>query len=199
MSIRTHADGGPQRTQVTGRMLPPASLWLAALLAVTLLVGFAADPVQAAPRADNRDWNREGDTLAGAVGLHYGKIGGTGLAFRLPLRWFLYAQVAGGIWHTNDDQRHNVGVQLQYLLRQDARLRLFTGVGIASYYHREKTGTGPDGDIFAEKTDWNYGAGVGVEILQGSRWAWLFELDFVHEEDTGNTTVSPQAGLSYYW
>ena len=43
------------------------------------------------------------------------------------------------------------------------------------------------------------GAGVGVEVLQGSRWAWLVELDFVHEERTGNTTVSPQAGISYYW
>ena len=40
---------------------------------------------------------------------------------------------------------------------------------------------------------------VVVEVLQGSRWAWLVELDFVHEERTGNTTVSPQAGISYYW
>ena len=162
-----------------------------------LLLGATAGPAPAASRGDGRDWNRSGDTLGGAVGLHYGKIGGTGLAFRLPLQWFLYAQVAGGIWHTEDDQRHNLGVQLQYLLRQDARLRLFTAAGIAAYYHREKAG--PDGETWEENTDTNYGAGIGVEVLQGTRWAWLVELDFVHEESTGNTTISPQAGLSYYW
>ena len=194
MSIWTHAAGWTRRPTVT-RGMPHA----AALLLFTLLFVTMAGPAQAAPRADGRDWNREGDTMGGAVGLHYGKIGGTGLAFRVPLKWFLYAQVAGGVWNTSDDQRHNVGVQLQYLLRQDARMRLFTGVGVASYYHREKTGTGPDGDIFTEESDWNYGGGVGVEILQGTRWAWLVELDFVHEERTGNTTVSPQAGISYYW
>ncbi|MBK8166726.1 MAG: hypothetical protein IPK64_12355 [bacterium] len=153
----------------------------------------------AAARGDGRDWNRGGDTLGGAVGLHIGKIGGTGLAFRLPLEWFLYAQVAGGIWHTGDDQRHNLGLQVHYLLRQDSRLRLFTAVGTGFYYHREKTGVGPEGDIFVADTDWNYGAGIGIEVLQGPRWAWLLEFDFVHEERTGDTTVSPQVGLSYYW
>jgi hypothetical protein len=72
-------------------------------------------------------------------------------------------------------------------------------VGLANYYHREKTGTDVNGDIFVKDNDWNYGAGVGIEVLQGPRWSWLLELDFVHEERTGNTTVSPQAGLSYYW
>lgn len=168
-------------------------------LLVLVVITSTAVPASAGLRGDGRDWNREGDTLTGAVGLHYGKIGGTGLTFRVPLEWFLYAQVAGGVWHTGDSQRHNMGLQLHYLLRQDDRIRLFTGVGTAFYYHRKKTGVGPDGDIFAAGTDWNYGAGVGIEVLQGPRWAWLAELDFVHEERTGNTTVSPQAGVSYYW
>lgn len=177
------------------RALPAFTLAILATAAV-LSAPSAAD---AAFRGDGRDWNRGGDTLTGAVGLHYGKIGGTGLSFRLPVEWFLYAQAAGGIWHTGDDQRHNLGLQLHYLLRQDSHLRLFTAVGTAFYYHREKTGTGPDGDIFRADTDWNYGAGVGIEVLQGARWAWLLEMDFVHEERTGNTTVSPQLGVSYYW
>lgn len=165
----------------------------------TLVAAANVPPAQAAARSDGRDWNRGGDTLGGAVGLHMGKIGGTGLAFRLPLEWFLYAQVAGGIWHTGDDQRHNLGLQLHYLLRQDSRLRLFTAVGTAFYYHREKTGEVPGGDLHVADTDWNYGAGIGIEVLQGPRWAWLLEFDFVHEERTGDTTVSPQVGLSYYW
>lgn len=171
-----------------------------AIVGLLLAVALAAPaPARAAFRGDGRDWNRGGDTLTGAVGLHYGKIGGTGLSFRLPVEWFLYAQAAGGIWHSGDDQRHNLGLQLHYLLRQDSHLRLFTAVGTAFYYHREKTGVGPGGDIFVAGTDWNYGAGVGIEVLQGSRWAWLVEFDFVHEERTGDTTVSPQLGVSYYW
>lgn len=168
------------------------------VLAFLLALGSAL-PAAAAFRGDGRDWNRGGDTLTGAVGLHFGKIGGTGLSFRVPVEWFLYAQVAGGIWHTTDDQRHNLGLQLHYLLRQDSHLRLFTAVGAGFYHHREKTGVDAGGDVFVTDNDWNYGAGVGVEVLQGARWAWLVELDFVHEERTGNTTVSPQAGISYYW
>lgn len=187
MAIRTDAAGRFRRSNLAG------------LLLTMLLLAAAAGPAHAAAQGDGRDWNRGGDTLTGAVGLHYGKIGGTGLSFRVPLQWFLYAQVAGGVWHTSDDQRHNLGVQLHYLLRQDAHLRLFTGVGLANYYHREKTGTDVNGDIFVKDNDWNYGAGVGIEVLQGPRWSWLLELDFVHEERTGNTTVSPQAGLSFYW
>lgn len=170
---------------------------VAALAGALTLMTFG--PARAGGYDDGRDWNRDGDTLTGAVGLHAGKIGGTGLAFRMPVVWFLYAQATGGIWHTQDDQRHNLGLQAQYLLRQDTKMRLFTAVGMAAYYHREKTGTTVDGDVWQKKTDWNYGAGLGVEVLQGPRWAWLAELDFVHEERTGNTTVSPQAGISYYW
>ncbi|MBM4130611.1 hypothetical protein FJ250_06230 [bacterium] len=173
------------------------ALLIPLLLLLAVLAALAPRP--AAARGDARDWNRGGDTLAGAVGLHIGKIGGTGLAFRLPVEWFLYAQVAGGIWHSGDDQRHNLGLQLQYLLRQDSRLRLFTAIGTAFYYRREQIGSGPGGGVHSADTDWNYGAGVGIEVLQGPRWAWLLEFDFVHEERTGDTTVSPQAGVSYYW
>ena len=31
-----------------------------------------------------RDWNDSVDTLEGGIGLHYGKLGGHGLSFRLP-------------------------------------------------------------------------------------------------------------------
>ena len=185
MLIRPHTTG-------TSRWNLLRTLALAAF-ALALL---GPPPARAAARGDGRDWNRGGDTLTGAVGLHYGEIGGTGLSFRMPLQWFLYAQAAGGIWHSGDDQRHNLGLQLHYLLRQDARMRLFTAVGVGAYYHRQRVGTS---DAFDAKTDWNYGAGVGLEVLQGPRWAWLAEFDFVHQERTGNTTVAPQLGVHYYW
>lgn len=180
---------------MTDRRLRMAKL---SMLAAVTLAALTAAPALAAGRGDGRDWNRGGDTLTGAVGLHYGAIGGTGLSFRMPLQWFLYAQAAGGIWHSGDDQRHNLGLQLHYLLRQDSHLRLFTSVGTGFYYHRQRVGE-PALDEFEAKTDWNYGAGVGIEVLQGPRWAWLAEFDFVHEERTGNTTVAPQFGVHYYW
>ncbi len=192
MMDRPQFPGRPRRAHATRVMV-------AATVALALCSLLPAPAAQAAPRGDGRDWNRGGDTLTGAVGLHYGAIGGTGLSFRMPLQWYLYAQAAGGIWHSGDDQRHNLGLQLHYLLRQDSHLRLFTSVGTGFYYHRQRVEGALDADAFTAKTDWNYGAGVGVEVLQGPRWAWLAEFDFVHEERTGNTTVAPQLGVHYYW
>lgn len=146
-----------------------------------------------------RDWNKMGDTLEGAIGLHYGKLGGNGLSFRWPLRWYLYTQVGGGIWHTTDDQKHNLGLQLNYILRQDAHLRLFLGAGVGYFYHREKVGTEAGRDLWHKTKDWNTGAGVGIEYLLGPRVAVQGELDFVHEGSDGEIKVSPQVGIHYYW
>ena len=150
------------------------------MLAAVTLGTLAATPALAAGRGDGRDWNRGGDTLTGAVGLHYGAVGGTGLSFRMPLQWYLYAQAAGGIWHSGDDQRHNLGLQLHYLLRQDSHLRLFTGVGAGFYYHRQRVGE-PALDVFEAKTDWNYGAAfIAVlfnKVLQRPISGWEQKID----------------------
>ncbi len=158
------------------------------LLLLLVLLAVPAGP-SLAQQAAARDWNRAGDTLEGAIGLHYGKLGGNGLSFRLPVRWYLYLQMGGGIWHTTDDQKHNLGVQLNYLLRQDDRLRLYIGGGVGYFYHREKVGSSAGQDLWHKVQDWNTGAGVG---LQG-------ELDFVHTSDKGEIKVSPQVGVHYYW
>lgn len=171
-------------------------LLLAALL---LLMGAKAPGLAMAQDVSTRDWNRAGDTLEGAMGLHYGKLGGTGLSFRLPLRWYLYTQFAGGIWHGTDDQRHNLGLQINYLLRQDAQVRLYLGGGVGYFYHREKVGTSAGVDLWHRTHDWNTGAGVGLEYLLGPRVGLQGELDFVHEGRDGEIKVSPQVGIHYYW
>ncbi len=147
-----------------------------------------------------KDWNRLGDTMEGALGLHYGKLGGNGLSFRYPLRWYLYVQAAGGIWHSEEDQKHNLGFQINYILRQDSQARLYLAAGLGYFYHREKVGTGENGqDLWSKSKDWNTGAGVGVEYLLGTRVALQGELDFVHEGDDGDVKVAPQVGIHYYW
>ena len=147
-----------------------------------------------------RDWNRQGDTMEGALGLHWGKLGGNGLSFRYPLRWYLYLQGAGGIWHSEDDQKHNLGLQLNYILRQDSQVRLYLGLGLGYFYHRERVAVTDEGrEVWDKDRNWNTGAGVGMEYLLGPRLAIQGELDFVHESSNENIKVSPQVGLHYYW
>ena len=145
------------------------------------------------------DWNLTGDTLEGGVGLHYGKLGGHGLAFRLPLRWFLYAQVAGGVWHTQDRKQHNIGLQLHYLLRQDQRLRLYLSGGAGYFYDKELVNAAGDPETWRLDDDWNTGGGVGIEYLKGRRWSIQLEADFVHDGSNGDTKLVPQVGVFFYW
>ena len=140
------------------------------------------------------DWNQTGDTLASAVGLHYGHMGGQGLAFNVPLKWYLYLQGAGGIWHVSDDKRHNLGLSLHYLLRQDQRIRLYLTSGLGYFYHKEVMDDGWD-----TEENWNSGAGIGIEFLQGKRWSWQADVAFIHESEDGDIKLFPQVGLFYYW
>lgn len=169
-------------------------VFLAAVLAAILAAMLLLTPAGAVA-GDVPDWNDSVDTLAGAVGLHYGKIGGHGLSFRLPIKWWLYFQVAGGVWHTSDKKQHNVGFQLNYLLRQDQRVRIYLTAGTAYFYKDEQIRT----DVWQTDDDWNVGAGVGLEYLVGRRWALQAEGDFAYHGDSSDITVIAQAGIHYYW
>jgi hypothetical protein len=174
----------------------PHSLALgASLLGLFLFMSLPATVrAQAQP-----DWNDTGDPLQGAVGLHYGQLGGHGLSFRAPVAWWLYVQVAGGVWHTGDAKRHNLGFNLNYLLRQDQRLRLYVMAGAGYFYRKLKVDSAGGTDVFDRDSNWNLGGGVGIEHLQGQRWSWKVEAAFAHLGRSGDIKVIPQAGLAYYW
>lgn len=167
-----------------------------ACLISTSLIG---DDQVWAQDARGRDWNDTYDPLKGGVGIHYGKLGGHGLAFRYPLKWFLYGQVAGGIWHADERRRHNLGTQLNYLLRQDERMRVYLAAGLGYFYDREMTEIVDGLENWQTSENWNSGIGVGIEILQGKRWSYQVELDFVRESDSQDIKVTPQFGLYFYW
>ncbi len=170
------------------------------VVVLAILLGMALLPESASAQyAGRADWNRTGDTLEGALGVHYGKLGGHGLAFRMPLRWYLYLQVAGGVWHTADHKQHNTGLQLNYILRQDQRVRLYLTAGAAYFYDKEKSSAASAPDQWLLDTGWNTGGGVGVEYLKGDRWSLQVEADFVHDENQQETILVPQVGVYYYW
>jgi hypothetical protein len=190
----TRTKDGAMRSHPRRRAAAAAAL-SAVFAALVLLV-----PIRPAVAADAaRDWNDPVDPLMSAVGLHYGRIGGHGLSFRLPLKWWLYLQASGGLWHTSDHKRHNFGLEANYVLRQDQTLRLFLAGGAGYFYDKEKTGTTDGVDDWDRESHWNYGFGVGVELLRGRRWSLLLEGNFFHDGKSGNTTVTPQAGIYYYW
>lgn len=181
------SDGARPRIPVT----VPAAVAAVFVAAVFCLAGIEA----LAQGESDRDWNDSVDPLEGGVGLHYGKLGGHGLSFRLPIEWWLYFQVSGGIWHTSDQKQHNIGFELNYLLRQDQRMRIFIAAGSAYFFDEEQV----QPDVWESDKHWNVGAGVGLELLMGKRWSMLIEGDFVHHGDSGDIKVIPQAGIYYYW
>ena len=181
-------------------MLPKtASFTYPKIIILVLISALFLPGMLRAQTGSRRDWNNQQDPMASAIGLHYGKLAGHGLSFRFPIRWWLYAQVGGGIWHVSDDQKHNLGFQLNYILRQDDRLRLYVGTGLGYFYHRELLNNTAGQETWSKDTNWNLGGGVGVEYLMGPRWALEGELDFAHLGDSGDIKVVPQVGVHYYW
>ncbi|MBC8424053.1 hypothetical protein H8E07_08005 [bacterium] len=157
----------------------------------TLLIGLLLLAAASSATAQVRDWNRVDDPLYEAIGMHMGLSGGFGLSYKFPIQWWLYGQVAGGIWNNKDDNRHNGGVSLQYILRQSGRDKLYLGAGLAHFYHKENDRT---------KDHINLGFGVGLERLMGERTAVQVEAVFTSRGDDENSLmIFPQVGVHYYF
>jgi hypothetical protein len=175
----------PRNTEVS-RMSSPKPTLPKLLIFSLLLVALAS---QAA--AQTRDWNRVDDPLYEAIGLNVGFASGVGLSYKFPIKWWLYGQVAGGIWNNKNDNRHNLGFALQYILRQNGRDKLFLSGGAAHFYHKENDRT---------KDHINTGFGVGMERLMGERTAVQVEAVFTYRgNDEDSLMVFPQMGIHYYF
>ena len=136
------------------------------------------------------DWNRVDDPLVEAIGLNMGFASGFGLSYKFPVQWWLYAQVAGGIWNNKDDARHNLGASLHYVLRQNGRDKIYLAASAAHFYHK-KDGRSLD--------HLNYGFGVGGERLLGERTAVSVELVFTDRGDDDSVMIFPQVAGHYYF
>jgi hypothetical protein len=140
--------------------------------------------------AQTRDWNQDEDPLFEGLGVHLGMTGGFGLAYKFPIKWWLLGQVSGGIWNNDGDNRHNVGAELQYILRQSGRDRLYLGASMGHFYHKQ------DGRTMDHV---NLGFGVGLERLWQDRVGVQLELTFTNRGDDDSVMIFPQAGVFYYF
>lgn len=160
------------------------------ILFVVLLLLASMQLLPAPARAQTLDWNRLDDPMYEALGLNLGLGSGVGLAYKFPVRWWLYAQASGGIWNNQNDKRHNLGLELQYILRQSGRDKLYCGLGAAHFYHQE---SGRTSDHF------NVGFGVGLERLFGERTAVQAEATFIDRGNKDTLMLFPQVGVYYYF
>ena len=140
--------------------------------------------------AEVRDWNRTDDPLYESIGLHGGMASGFGLSYKFPVKWWLYGQVTGGIWNTKENKRSNLGLEIQYILRQTGRDRIFLDAGSTYFYHKD------NGQV---KDHMNAGFGVGIERLYGERVSVQLQVDFIYQGNEESMMLFPQVGMYYYF
>jgi opacity protein-like surface antigen len=157
---------------------------LRTILLATAIVALLAGT--AAAQDDARDWNQAYDPYVGGLGLGVGASSGSGLAIRWPALPQTMFTVTGAGWGKSGEIEWNLGLEAHYILRQAGRSRLFTGPSVA-YYQLDGI------------KDWNFGAGVGVEYLAWSRWAFKVDLSFTWLSGEEAVYLLPQAGLIFYW
>jgi hypothetical protein len=161
---------------------------LEGMLAGSLWLLLVAAPARA---QSYYDWNQVGDPYVAAIGLQAGWSTGTGLSVRWPLLPQTMMSATGGIWRKDKSTDWNLGVELNLVLRQEGRIRLYAGPALA-VIHDGKGGA--DGD-----QHWNGSLGVGIEYLLMPRLALKVDLGFVYRSSTDDILPLPQGGLYFYF
>lgn len=167
------------------------SPWLRVVLFVMILGFMSPWLLPGYATAEVRDWNQQEDPLFEAIGVHGGMSAGFGLSYKFPIQHWLYGQATGAIWNHKENKWHNLGIELEYILRQAGRDKLYLDAGIAYYYNKDEGGE-------AEKT-FNSGFGVGLERLMGERWSTQLQLDFTYWDAEDSLMLFPQLGFYYYF
>ncbi len=161
---------------------------MALVLGVALAsVTFSSAAAQTSPR-----WNEPEDPYVAAIGLAGGASSGAGLAVRWPGLSQTMLGVAGGVWSQDGDVDWNVGLEVNWILRQANRLRIFVGPSAAFF-------SDDNGDNTEEDVDLNIAVGVGIEYLMRPRFSVKFDVGFTYLGDDGDVFPLPQLGVFFYF
>lgn len=153
------------------------------IIALSLVACFATGAVA---QGGGRDWSQPADPYVGGIGLNLGASSGSGLAVRWPALPQTMFTLTGAAWGKSDGMRWDLGLEAHYVLRQAGSTRLFAGPSFAYY------------DLDSH-TDWNLGAGVGIEKLLWPRWSLKLDLSFTWLSGEEAVYPLPQVGILYYW
>ena len=154
------------------------------LLTLVCLVALGVIPAHA--QMDGRDFSQARDPYIGGIGVNFGASSGSGLALRWPAFPQTMCTLTGAAWGKSGEVQWDLGLEAHYILRQAGASRLFVGPSAAFYQ-------------FDDHSDWNVGAGVGVEKLMWSRWVLKVDLSFTWLSGEDAVYPLPQVGLLYYW
>lgn len=134
------------------------------------------------------DWNQPGDPYVAAIGLQAGWATGTGLGIRWPAFRQVMMGVNGAVYRKDSQTRWNIGVELHLVLRQQGRVRLYTGPAAAIV---EAGG--------ADDPHWNASWAVGIEYLLLERLALKGDIGFVYRSEKDELLPLPQGGIFFYF
>lgn len=159
----------------------------AVALASALLALFLVESSPCAAQS-KYDWNQPGDPYVAAIGLQAGWATGTGLSVRWPAFRQIMMGVTGAVYRKDDQTRWNLGVEFNLVLRQQGRVRLYTGPAFAIV---------ESGD--PDDPHWNASYAVGVEYLLWERVALKGDIGFVYRSEKDELLPLPQGGIFFYF
>lgn len=157
------------------------------LLGLLLLVCLLAEAAPALAQS-KYDWNQDDDRYVAAIGLQAGWASGSGLSVRWPLLPQIMSTITGAVFRKDGNTQWNVGLELHLVLRQQGRVRLYTGPAAAVIDTNE-----------AEDPRWNVSWAVGLEYLLLERLAIKADVGFVYRSQDDEILPLPQGGLFFYF
>jgi len=157
---------------------------------ILALVLFAFLLAEASPsEAQSKyNWNQPGDPYVAAIGLQAGWATGSGLGVRWPAFRQIMMGINGAVYRKDSETRWNLVVELNLVLRQQGRVRLYTGPAFAVIE------SGDEGD-----PHWNASWAVGIEYLLLERLALKGDIGFVYRDQSDEILPLPQGGLFFYF
>jgi hypothetical protein len=127
----------------------------------------------------------EATNMRDGLGVAAGLTTGYGFSYihHDPSGWATLA--TGILWKSSERTRYSVGLNIQRTVAGNARSRVYVDGGGAFFHHYV--------------TDFNIGAGIGIEVLWKQSFGVSVDLDEAWLTRKGDVVVAPAASAHYYF